>query len=205
MIKEKMLGELNSRQEEALDKVMSRSSDLLRMINSILEATSIESGRVELECREVNLKSLLDELKALYEMPLEKAITFVWDTPEEAVTIKTDFVKVKHILQNLINNAIEFTEKGQVTIAIRYLPESKNVQFKVSDTGNGIPPETLSTVFELFRQGDSSGARSHGGVGLGLYIVKKYTEVLGGAVEVETEPGKGSTFTVTIPSGMAAH
>lgn len=205
MIKEKMLGELNSRQEEALDKVMCRSSDLLRMINSILEATSIESGGVELECREVNLKSLLDELKALYEMPLEKAITFVWDTPAEPVIIKTDFVKVKHILQNLINNAIEFTEKGQVTIAIRYLPESKNVQFKVSDTGNGIPPESLSTVFELFRQGDSSGARSHGGVGLGLYIVKKYTEVLGGAVEVETEPGKGSTFTVTIPSGMAAH
>lgn len=205
MIKEKMLGELNRRQEEALDKVMSRSSDLLRMINSILEATSIESGGVELESREVNLKSLLEELKALYEVPVGKAITFVWDYPSEPVTIKTDGMKLSHILQNLIDNAIEFTEKGQVTISIRCLPESKKVEFKVSDTGNGIPPESLSNVFELFRQVDSSGARFHGGLGLGLYIVKQYAEMLGGTVELETEPGKGSTFTVTIPSGMAAH
>lgn len=199
MIRERMLGELNPRQEEALEKMMTRSNELLRTINTILEATSIEAGGVEVDCRELSLKSLLEELKSLYGAPSGKELTLVWDTPAELLTIKTDRVKLKHILQNLISNAIEFSDKGQVTISARCFPETKKVEFKVADTGNGVPPECLPMIFDLFRQADSSGARMHGGLGLGLYIVKRYSEMLGGGVDVETEPGKGSTFTVTVP------
>ena len=199
MIRERTLGELNPRQEEALEKLMTQSSELLRTINTILEATSIEAGGVEVDCREFSFKSLLEELKSLYDAPLGKELTLVWDTPGELLTMKTDRVKLKHILQNLINNAIEFTDKGQVTISARCFPQTKKVEFKVADTGKGMPSECLPMVFDLFRQVDSSGARPHGGLGLGLYIAKKYSEMLGGDVDVETEPGKGSTFTVTVP------
>ncbi|MBI2358415.1 MAG: GAF domain-containing sensor histidine kinase [Deltaproteobacteria bacterium] len=204
MMKERMLGELNPRQEEALEKVMTRSSELLGMINTILEATSIEAGGIQVECQEVHLTGLLEEIKASYEGPLEKEIAIVWDYPADPLVIKTDRVKLKHILKNLIRNAVEFTDNGQVTISARYLLEAKKVEFKVADTGNGIEAHFLTGVFDLFRQADSSGARSHGGLGLGLYIVKKYTEMLCGTVEVETDQGKGAVFTVVLPFETAA-
>lgn len=204
MIKERALGDLNPRQEEALEKVMTRSSELLGMINTILEATTIEAGGVRVERQEVHLAGLLEEIKASYDGPLGKEITLVWDCPADPLVIKTDRVKLKHILKNLIRNAIEFTDKGQVTISTRYSIEARKVEFKVADTGNGIPAAFLPWVFDLFRQVDSSGARSHGGLGLGLYIVKKYTEMLGGMVQLETDNGKGAIFTIILPLETAA-
>lgn len=199
MIKERALGDLNSRQEEALEKVIMRSSELLEMINTILEAASIEAGEVQVECQEVDLTGLLDEIKASYGGPFEKEISLVWDYPADPLVIKTDRVKLKHILKNLIRNAIEFTDKGQVTISARYSLETRRVEFKVADNGKGIPADFLPWVFDLFRQVDGSGSRGHGGLGLGLYIVKKYTEMLGGVVEVETRQGTGSVFTLAVP------
>jgi two-component system chemotaxis sensor kinase CheA len=126
----------------------------------------------------------------------------------------SDRDKLKTILQNLINNAVKFTEKGQVAISARLTEGAKQsaggdrlpaapvrrwVEFKVADTGVGITDEKLPVIFEKFRQADSSETRLYGGVGLGLYIAKSFTELLGGKIEVETEEGKGSTFTVKIP------
>jgi signal transduction histidine kinase len=111
----------------------------------------------------------------------------------------TDSDKLRQILQNLIDNAIKFTEKDQVKISARHLPETGEVEFNVADTGVGIPPENPPSIFDKFRQVHSSETRLYGGVGLGLYIVKQFTTLLGGEVEVESEPGKGSTFTVTMP------
>lgn len=199
MIKERALGDLSPRQEEALEKVITRSSELLEMINTILEAASIEAGEVQVELQEVHLTGLLEEIKASYGGPFEKELVLVWDYPVDPVVIKTDRVKLKHILKNLIRNAIEFTDRGQVTISARYSLETRTVEFKVADNGNGIPADFLPWVFDLFRQVDGSGSRCHGGLGLGLYIVKKYTEMLGGAVEVETHQGKGSVFTFVLP------
>jgi signal transduction histidine kinase len=116
--------------------------------------------------------------------------------------VTTDGEKLKHILQNLINNAIKFTEKGQITVAARHIHEDDFIQFTVVDTGIGISEESLPVIFERFRQLDSSETRNHGGVGIGLYIVKQFTELLGGTVDVESEFGKGSTFTITIPRGV---
>lgn len=200
MILDRVLGEIAAEHEEALGKIISSSNNLLNMVNGILEATRIEAQTVKLESRLVRLSNFLDELRSDYNFPLDKELTLTWDYPSELPSMRTDKDKLKQILQNLINNAIKFTERGNVTISARHSPEVKTVEFKVADTGIGIPEESLPFIFEIFRQLDSSNKRSYGGVGLGLYIVKRYTDLLRGTVKVESEPGKGLTFTVTIPS-----
>ena len=199
MIKDRMLGEINEEQEKALEKVISRAKDQLTLLSGILHVTQLEAERVKVESHETSLGKFLNDLKSTYDVPLEKKLTLTWDYPSDLPTIATDSGKLKQILQNLINNAIKFTEKGCVTISARYVPEAKAVEFKVADTGIGIVKEHLPSIFEKFRQVDSSETRLHGGVGLGLYIVKKFTEMLGGKVEAASAVGKGSTFTVTIP------
>jgi len=199
MIRDKMLGEINSEQEESLGKVITRAKDLLEMITGILQVTSIEAEAIKADLQEVDLRSFLDELGSGYRISRSKELTLHWNYPPDLPVWKTDSQKLKHILQNLINNAIKFTEKGSVTISARWLPDLKTVEFKVADTGVGIPEDALSLIFEKFRQVDSSETRSYGGVGMGLYIVKKLTELLGGQIQVESKPDKGSTFTVCLP------
>jgi len=199
MIKDGLLGEVNGEQQRALGKVVTHSDDLLKMITEILQVTSLEAHAVGVEVQEVSLSSFLDDLKSNYEFPVKKELSFSWDYSSELPTMRTDGEKLKHILQNLINNAVKFTERGQVMISARYNPKAKAVEFKVADTGIGIQKELLPTIFEMFRQGDSSETRSYGGVGIGLYIVRKFTDLLGGTIDAVSEPGKGSIFTVTIP------
>ena len=200
IIKDRVLGEINPKQEETLGKVICRSGDLLSMLSDILQATSIEAGETRLGPHEVNLGFFLTTLRLGYDRTLDKKLTLNWDYPPDLPVVKTDSEKLKHILQNLVNNAVKFTEEGAITISARYVPQAKAVEFKVTDTGIGIPQESLPVIFEKFRQVDSSETRSYGGVGLGLYIVKKFTELLGGTLAVESAPGVGSTFTVTIPN-----
>jgi len=203
MIKDGLLGEINPQQEQALEKVLSRAADQLGMINDILQTAQIEARAVALEPQSVDLNEFLDQLKSDYEVRAEKKdVRLVWDYPADADPINTDRAKLQQILQNLINNALKFTSAGTIAISAEIQEGSPHrfVQFKVSDTGIGIPPEVHEQIFKKFHQGDSSEARHYGGVGLGLYIVKQFTDLLGGKVEVESEPGKGSTFTVTIPS-----
>jgi signal transduction histidine kinase len=133
-----------------------------------------------------------------YVLPTNKELTLSWEYSSGTV-IKSDRERLKHILQNLINNAIKFTAKGKITISARYITESRAVEFRVADTGIGIPNDKIPLIFEMFHQVDSSETRPYGGVGLGLYIVKNFTEMLGGQVRVESELEKGSVFTVTIP------
>ena len=199
MLRDGMLGKINAEQEKALGKVASHSKDLLTMISGILQATSLEAGAVNVKSDEVCLEDLLDELRSTYGVPLGKELALKWDYPSEFPIVRTDIEKLKHILENLINNAIKFTDQGHVAISARHVSGKKAVEFKVADTGIGIPEESLPVIFERFRQVDSSDTRAHGGVGLGLHVVKKFTEMLGGTVEVESEVDKGSTFTVTIP------
>jgi signal transduction histidine kinase len=199
MVKDGILGQINPEQESALEKVIGRSKDLLSMISEILQVTSIEAGKVKAEMQEIYLGELLDELRSTYEIPLDKKLTFNWDYPSEPRSMRTDGGKLKHILQNLINNAIKFTDEGHVTVSARYSRETKIAEFKVADTGTGIQEDLLPLIFEMFRQLDSSQTRNHGGAGVGLYIVKKYLDILGGKIQVESQVGRGSVFTVTIP------
>jgi signal transduction histidine kinase len=127
-----------------------------------------------------------------------RPIVLNWEIPADMPTVNSDGDKLKHILQNLIHNAIKFTEDGSVTVSARCLPDS--IEFAVKDTGVGIEKEMFPVIFDMFRQVDSSQTRSHGGVGVGLFIVKKYVELLNGKIEIESTPGRGTTFTLTIPA-----
>ena len=199
LVKDGTFGTINEKQENALEKVVHRAQELMNMISEILRATSIEAGKVRADMFPVDMRELLDDLKSNYDIPSDKNLSFRWEYENERKIIRTDGDKLKHILQNLVNNAVKFTDEGAITFTARYFPETKLAEFKVADTGVGIDQGMLPSIFERFHQLDSSDTRNHGGVGLGLYIVKKYLELLGGQIQVNSEVGKGSVFTVTLP------
>jgi signal transduction histidine kinase len=223
ILQDKLLGELNPEQENALGKVLGYANDLAAMINNVVEAQRIEAGNVKVEHAEVAVTDLLDELKSAYELPRTKSVAITWNTPNELPAVITDRGKLKTILQNLMNNAIKFTEQGRVTVSARVREGNRQqaignseehqelatnasclmpnafIEFQVADTGMGIPKEELANIFASFRQLQNVEVNPSSGMGFGLYIVKAFTELLGGQVAVESEYGKGSVFTVTIP------
>ena len=201
MLKEGCLGELSEEQQKALERILISSDDLLALVIRLLQAAGIEANAVQLNCEEVVLGNLLVQLEANLRLPCEKKLELVWDYPLNLPNIKTDGEKLKYVLRNLIDNAVKFTDCGQIKVSSRALPENKKVEFEIRDTGVGIPSEALPAVFDKFQQLDSSVTRTYAGLGLGLYIAKKFTELLGGELSVSTEVGKGSTFTVALPVG----
>jgi len=203
LLREGMFGALNPQQDDALKKVVIQSNDLLSIVSNLLRATQIGNGEIKAERARTDLGQLLDEIKNGYDLPATNELTLNWDFPSDLLIVETDSEKLRHILVNLINNAIKFTDKGSVTITACHLPKSKTLRVTVADTGPGIAKESLPIIFDMFHQLDGSNTRKHGGLGLGLYIVKKYTELLGGKVQAKSELGQGSTFTVTIPCQTA--
>ncbi len=199
MLTEGKLGEISPIQEKALQTVSRQSKELHNLINSVLQVNNIEAEMLHAEFQEVNFWEFLSELRAFYDYPLGKDVKLVWELPTDLPVLFVDRGKLRHILENLINNAIKFTDQGNVTISARFLASKKVMEFKVADTGIGIPKELLPSIFERFRQVDGSDARVNGGVGLGLYIAKKYSGLLGGTICVESKLGRGSTFDLRIP------
>ncbi len=201
LVREDFLGVMSHelRTPLALDKVGHHADELLFMVNSIMNATKIEAGALSADRESFLLSSFLDELRMLYDYPFGKEITIEWDCPEDLPQLFTDRDKLKHILQNLINNALKFTEEGSITVTARYVAEIDQVELTVTDTGVGIPPADLPLIFDRFRQIDSTRTRSHGGVGLGLHIVKTFTDLLNGQILVTSKPGRGSSFSITLP------
>ena len=126
---------------------------------------ALEAEVVGVNSARVSLPDLLEELKAEYTMSLEKELTFSWEFSCDMPVVKTDRAKLKNILDNFVTNAIKFTEKGHVAVIGRYVSQSNSVEFRVSDTGVGIPEEKLPIIFEMFRQLDGSETRPYGGVG----------------------------------------
>jgi signal transduction histidine kinase len=197
LIQDNMLGEVNADQARALTTVTTHSKDLLVMIERIMDVTNLESGAVLVESDEINLLDLVQALKSQFEGPLEKPIELVWDYPVDLPVLKTDASKLKRIIVDLLDNALKFTEKGQVVFSIKSSAANESVTFEVADTGPGIADEAVPMIFQRFRQLDSSATREHEGVGLGLYIVKKLSDLLGAKLEVKTRLGAGTTFAVT--------
>ncbi len=204
VLRQKVFGEVNMEQASALDKITTQSLTLLRMINDVLQVSSIEANSTRLVCSDIDLVALLAELGESYRFAGGKSVRTVWDIPSNLPAVRTDDEKLRAILQNLVNNALKFTEQGTVTVSARYLVNKDVVEFNVIDTGIGIPADKIGAVFEMFQQVDSSVTRGYGGVGLGLYIVKNFTELLGGEVSVVSELGEGTTFTVKIPVAVDA-
>ena len=219
MMKDGMLGEITEEQKTALQKVLSHSSDQLRMINEILMITHLESRALLIDREHVDLSDVFNHLKSDFEAIHDQdQPELTWHYPAEPLPAITDSRKLRQIVQNLVGNALKFTERGRITVSLEAVAGASNqlpmsdektgkqagyigwLEIKVTDTGVGIPPDRLDAIFDKFYQADSSATRHYGGLGLGLYIAKQFTELLGGKITVETELGRGSTFTVTIPA-----
>ncbi|BES63928.1 hypothetical protein SANA_03670 [Gottschalkiaceae bacterium SANA] len=188
-----------SEEESSYLEVIGRSGkNLLEMINEILDISRIESGREELDLYQFDLNDLVgDVFSMLAPLAEEKGIELKYRNDGQENLIMSDEKKIRHIIQNLLSNAVKFTDQGSVEIAIEI--DSDQVKFTVTDTGIGILEENKDSIFEEFRQADSSTTRMYGGTGLGLAIVKKYTEFLKGTISVDSNYGEGSIFTVIIP------
>ncbi len=181
-----------------LEVIERNGQNLLALINDILDLSRIEAGKAEVSRDKFALRSLAIELVSMLEpQAKEKDITFRNLIPENLPPMETDLTKCRHVLQNLLANAVKFTDSGFVEISAQQAGDQLEV--KVRDTGIGIAPEQLTRVFDEFWQADDGTARKHGGTGLGLSIARKYAVLLGGSISVESVLGKGSVFTVRLP------
>ncbi len=196
--------ELNAEQHRYLDLIQSNGETLLELINSILDLARMESGRLSLASGEFDLRDLLEQLLdalavAAFEKRLELVGRFDAAVPRRVVG---DSFRLRQILTNLIGNAIKFTERGQVVVKVAPDLDSNlpgAIRFTVADTGIGIAPDKLKMIFEPFTQADSSSARGYGGSGLGLAIAARLVGMMHGELSADSEPGRGSTFTFTVP------
>ncbi len=172
--------------------------NLLALINNVLDLSRIEAGHEEILASNFNIFDLADELEGMLGIQAKsKNIALVNLIGHDLPDIRSDYPKCRHILQNLVSNAVKFTEQGKVTIEARQ--EENEMIVTVSDTGIGISKEELPFIFDEFRQVDGSSSKRFGGTGLGLAIAKKYAKLLHGEIRVESHPGVGSTFTLILP------
>jgi signal transduction histidine kinase/HAMP domain-containing protein len=185
-------------QKENLQKVLISSEHLLKLINGLLDLAKIEAGKMEIIAETVRVEDIVSMATATVEPLLKDGrVRFVKDIHPDLPPLNTDRDKLKQILLNLLSNAAKFTEKGEIKVAA--WQENGNVKLIVSDTGIGMKKEALDHIFEEFRQAEKTTASTYGGTGLGLAIVKRLTNLMGGEIGVESEVGKGSKFTITMP------
>lgn len=181
-----------------LEVIEKNGRNLLSIINDILDISRIEAGKGEIEVGKYNLNALISEIvNMIMPQAVQKDIDFVHKNSGEIIEIESDADKCAHILQNIISNAVKFTEKGKVEVFAK--KNSRTVEVAVIDTGIGISDKNLSVIFDEFQQAEMGTGRRFGGTGLGLAIAKKYATLLKGKILVDSVPGKGSTFTLTLP------
>jgi signal transduction histidine kinase len=192
-------GSLTEEQLSALQPVDRSARELFDLISATLDASRLEAGRLPVEVSAVDVNHLTAELEEETKdlASAKPGLTLEWHLAEGLPELHTDRTKLKVVLKNLLGNAIKFTEQGGVTTEVSARDEG--VEFCVMDTGIGIAPDIQPVIFEMFQQGDSSATRHYAGAGLGLYIVKRMLDLLGGTVTVESEVGKGSSFRVWMP------
>jgi PAS domain S-box-containing protein len=200
--------QLGPEQRHYVDRVINNGSNLLELLNSILDLTRVESGQLSLEQAPFNVAELTERVADTLairarETQVELVVRIAPDLP---ATLIGDPLRLNQVLTNLVGNAIKFTEHGEVVVAIERDTQSRDpgaLRFSVSDTGIGIAPDKLTSIFSPFAQADSSTTRKYGGSGLGLAIVERLVRLMGGRVWVESEVGKGSTFHFTARFGVA--
>jgi PAS domain S-box-containing protein len=194
-----MAGSITEKQKEYLNDILESGKDLLNLINDILDLSKIEARKMEIEVREFSLRNLLDRILALFmESALKHNITLRQDIPQNIGYVAADEKKIKQVLFNLLSNAIKFTQDGG-TVGITACRTDKEIQITVWDTGIGIAKEDIRKLFQPFQQLESIFTKKAQGTGLGLNLSKKLVELQGGRIWVESELGKGSKFSFTIP------
>ncbi|MEU8717341.1 HAMP domain-containing protein [Streptomyces sp. NPDC048663] len=206
---------LTPKQVEYAGIIHSAGSDLLQLINDILDLSKVEAGKMDVAPERVPLRQLLEYVEATFRpMTTQKSLEFTVATaPGTPADLLTDDSRLRQILRNLLSNAVKFTEQGCVELRIepaadREVPAGvlrggPVVAFRVVDTGIGIPHQQLETIFGAFQQADGTTSRKYGGTGLGLSITREIAHLLGGAVTVDSAPGQGSTFTLYLPVARA--
>lgn len=195
-------GKLGEEQIEYANVIMNSGNSLLSLIDEILDLSKIESGKMSTEREDVEIERLISEMKALF-LPIarEKGIELVFSAGDKVPSsINTDNLRLQQILRNLISNAVKFTAAGSVTVIVEQHPECENkVNFRVKDTGIGIPLDKQQLVFEAFQQADGSTRRKYGGTGLGLSISRELAKLLGGHLFINSEVTDGAEFVLTMP------
>jgi signal transduction histidine kinase/HAMP domain-containing protein/CheY-like chemotaxis protein len=203
---------LSAKQVEYANVIHSAGSDLLQLINDILDLSKVEAGRMDIHVERFGLRVLLEDIQATFQpLTAEKGLEFAVEVDADApAELFTDRQRLRQVLGNLLANAVKFTERGHVRLRIGADPRTGPstpeggdlVAFSVADSGIGIAPENLTTIFGAFQQGDGTLSRRYGGTGLGLSIAREVGALLGGEITAESELGRGSTFTLYLPSEM---
>lgn len=184
---------------KGLQAIESSANHLQELINDILDLAKIEAGKAELHIDDVSISNLLDQLKTTaMPLALKNKNNLIVNMPNTSITIKADNLKLMQILLNLISNACKFTKQGDITVNV--LEKDAHIIFSVQDTGVGMTKEQADKIFQEFQQADTSITGSYGGTGLGLTISKQLATLMGGEISVTSEKGKGSVFTVTLPT-----
>ncbi|HJQ47373.1 MAG TPA: HAMP domain-containing protein, partial [Amycolatopsis sp.] len=193
---------LSSKQVEFAKVIQSAGTDLLQLINDILDLSKVEAGKMDIHCEQVSLRQLLDYVQATFRpLTAEKGLAFeVTVDPDVPELLSTDEQRLRQVLRNLLSNAVKFTEKGHVDLRVSTVDGAEpQVAFSVEDTGIGIAQENLETIFGAFQQADGTTSRRYGGTGLGLSISRQVANLLGGEIEACSQLGQGSTFTLCLP------
>ncbi len=196
---------LTPKQVEYANVIHSSGSDLLLLINDILDLSKVEAGKLEIHPELFALRTLVEDLRTVFEpLAADKQLRFAVVTGREVpAELVTDRQRLRQVLHNLLSNALKFTQHGQVVLRIevaRLAPgEEAALAFSVTDTGIGISDDSLKTIFEAFQQGDGTTSRRYGGTGLGLAISREVAAQLGGRITARSQPGHGSTFTLYLP------
>ena len=199
LLQDNKLENLNTEQVKYASVIHNAGSDLLQLINELLDLAKIESGKVEMQKDLIRIQDFSSNMESLFkELAKEKSINFQIDIEQAPKQFVTDEYRLEQVLKNFLSNAFKFTEKtGSITLKI--FQQSGNVHFAVKDSGIGISPEKQSLIFEAFRQEDGSTSRKYGGTGLGLSISREISSLLNGRITLESEIGQGSTFSLIIP------
>jgi hypothetical protein len=172
---------------------------LLQLVDSVLDLGKLDAGKVPVDVEVVDLARWAAAQRDRERMPLHDGVAVAWRVLDALPAIRTDPAKLRIVLDNLVNNAIKFTVRGTITVAMRHVAAAGTIELRVEDTGPGIAKRELARIFEAFHQTADGKDHRHGGVGLGLAIVDRYVRLLGGTIAVDSTPGVGTTFTVTVP------
>ncbi|HXU89800.1 MAG TPA: ATP-binding protein, partial [Methylomirabilota bacterium] len=200
MLLKGVAGELSPHQRRNLERVDSNAHHLLAIINDILDISRIEAGKMPLTVSEFAVRDLITEVLAEVEPIIARSrLSVTSHLPDDLPLIKTDRQKVKQIVINFLTNAIKFTAQGSVDIGVQHVKDTDFMLVSVADTGIGIAPADQERIFEDFRQADNSPTREYAGAGLGLAICRRLAGMLDGRIELTSDLGRGSTFTVRVP------
>lgn len=197
VLNRRLKAKIDKEEYSYIDVIERNGKHLLSLINDILDISRIEAGHEDIEITSFNINHLIaDIVEMINPQAVQKNIELIHLNNDDEFLIKNDVTKCRHILQNIISNAVKFTEKGSVVVAVKQINDQ--LEISVKDTGIGIDQEHLPHIYDEFRQADSSTSRRFGGTGLGLAIAQKLTRILGGSLLAQSEPGKGSVFTLIL-------